>query len=86
MGQCVSCEEGAGACASDTGAASRVKLRAIAPGQPQGVLLVAEGFLDDFEGVAVRRGAGGATIVYILSDDNFNPLQSNLLLLFVLLP
>jgi hypothetical protein len=41
---------------------------------------------DNFEGVAVRRGAGGATIVYILSDDNFNPLQSNLLLMFVLLP
>lgn len=41
---------------------------------------------DNFEGIAVRRDAGGATIVYILSDDNFNPLQRNLLLMFALRP
>ena len=41
---------------------------------------------DNFEGVAVRRGAGGGTLIYIVSDDNFNPLQRNLLLMFALQP
>ena len=38
--------------------------------------------VDNFEGVAVARDADGATLVYILSDDNFNFLQRTLLLLF----
>ena len=38
--------------------------------------------VDNFEGVAVTRDADGATLVYILSDDNFNFLQRTLLLLF----
>ena len=38
--------------------------------------------VDNFEGIAVRRGADGATFVYLISDDNFNPLQETLLLLF----
>ncbi len=38
--------------------------------------------VDNFEGVAVTRDADGATLVYILSDDNFHFLQRTLLLLF----
>ncbi len=38
--------------------------------------------VDNFEGLAVRRGAGGETFVYLLSDDNFSPLQRTLLMQF----
>ena len=38
--------------------------------------------VDNFEGVAVARDGDGATLVYILSDDNFHFLQRTLLLLF----
>lgn len=38
--------------------------------------------VDNFEGVATVRGEDGATLVYILSDDNFNFFQRTLLLLF----
>lgn len=38
--------------------------------------------VDNFEGIAIRRGPGGAAYVYLISDDNFNPLQETLLLLF----
>ena len=38
--------------------------------------------VDNYEGVAVTRDADGVTLVYILSDDNFNFLQRTLLLLF----
>ena len=37
---------------------------------------------DNFEGVAVVQDEDGATLVYILSDDNFNFFQRTLLLLF----
>ena len=40
--------------------------------------------IDNLEGVAARRGASGETLIYLISDDNFNPLQRNLLLLFAL--
>ncbi|MFQ5775909.1 MAG: esterase-like activity of phytase family protein [Kiloniellaceae bacterium] len=40
--------------------------------------------VDNFEGVAVRRGANGETLIYLVSDDNFNPLQRTLLVLFAL--
>ncbi len=41
--------------------------------------------VDNFEGIAVDRDADGATLIYILSDDNFNRLlQRTLLLLFAL--
>ncbi len=40
--------------------------------------------LDNFEGIAVRQGAGGETLLYLLSDDNFSPTQRTLLLLFAL--
>ena len=39
---------------------------------------------DNFEGIAARQGPDGETLLYVLSDDNFNLLQRNLLLLFEL--
>ncbi|CAA7622406.1 conserved exported hypothetical protein [Magnetospirillum sp. LM-5] len=41
--------------------------------------------VDNFESVAVRRRADGRLVALILADDNFNPLQSTLLMT-VLLP
>jgi hypothetical protein len=41
--------------------------------------------VDNFEGIAVAERAG-ETLVYIVSDDNFSPLQRTLLLQFRLLP
>ena len=38
--------------------------------------------VDNFEGLAVADGGDGGTLVYILSDDNFNFFQRTLLLLF----
>jgi hypothetical protein len=38
--------------------------------------------VDNMEGVAARRGPDGATLVYLVSDDNFNGLQRTLLLQF----
>jgi hypothetical protein len=39
--------------------------------------------VDNMEGLAVRQGADGATLVYMLSDDNYNRLlQATLLLAF----
>lgn len=40
--------------------------------------------IDNFEGLAVRVNANGETIIYMISDNNFNPLQKNLLLMFKL--
>ena len=40
--------------------------------------------VDNMEGVAVRRGAAGETVIYLMSDDNFFPLQRTLLLMFIL--
>ena len=34
---------------------------------------------DNFEGIAVRRGAGGVRDIYLVSDDNFSPLQATYL-------
>ncbi len=39
---------------------------------------------DNYEGIAVRRDAGGRTLVYLVSDDNFSDLQRTLLMLFAL--
>lgn len=38
--------------------------------------------VDNMEGLAVRRAPDGATLVYLLSDDNYNPLQATLLMVF----
>jgi hypothetical protein len=40
--------------------------------------------VDNFEGIAARRGARGETLVYLLSDDNFSANQRTLLLMFAL--
>lgn len=39
---------------------------------------------DNFEGIATRPGANGETLVYLVSDDNFSPLQRSYLVLFAL--
>lgn len=41
--------------------------------------------VDNMEGVAVRR-EGSRTAIYVVSDDNFSPLQRTLLMKFELLP
>jgi hypothetical protein len=40
--------------------------------------------VDNFEGLATRRGPDGETLIYLLSDDNFSLLQRTLLLMFAL--
>lgn len=40
--------------------------------------------VDNMEGVAVRREPDGATLIYLVSDDNFNTLQRTLLMMFEL--
>lgn len=39
---------------------------------------------DNFEGIASYRDGAGDTILYLVSDDNFNPLQGTYLLRFAL--
>jgi hypothetical protein len=39
---------------------------------------------DNFEGISIRRGQGAQALVYVISDDNFNPLQRTLLFIFAL--
>ena len=38
--------------------------------------------VDNLEGLAATRGARGETLLWLMSDDNFNPLQRNILMLF----
>jgi hypothetical protein len=38
--------------------------------------------IDNMEGIATRRGPHGQTLVYIISDDNYNPVERTLLLMF----
>jgi hypothetical protein len=42
--------------------------------------------VDNLEGVAATRGPRGETLIWLISDDNFNPLQRNILLLFEVTP
>jgi hypothetical protein len=37
---------------------------------------------ENFEGVSIRRGEGREALIYVMSDDNFNPLQRTLLMMF----
>jgi hypothetical protein len=41
--------------------------------------------VDNLEGLSVTHGARGETLLWLMSDDNFNPVQRNILLLFELL-
>ncbi len=38
--------------------------------------------LDNMEALAVRKNKAGEVIIYIMSDNNYNPLQRNLLMMF----
>jgi len=66
----------------------RVPRTAIAPGRRvegrELALLEPPLSTENFEGIAVRRGAPGEALVYVMSDDNFNPLQRTLLLMFAI--
>lgn len=42
--------------------------------------------VDNLEGIATGRGARGETLLWLLSDNNFNPLQRTILLHFELMP
>lgn len=42
--------------------------------------------VDNLEGLSVTRGSRGETLLWLMSDDNFNPMQRNILLLFELMP
>jgi hypothetical protein len=42
--------------------------------------------VDNLEGLAATKGPRGETLLWLISDDNFNPLQRNILLQFELLP
>lgn len=42
--------------------------------------------VDNLEGLAATKGARGETLLWLISDDNFNPLQRNMLMLFELTP
>jgi len=67
----------------------RIPLAAIKPGAlVDGPVLIEAGNghqIDNMEGIAAHRDADGATIITIVSDDNFNPLQRTILLRFALL-
>lgn len=41
---------------------------------------------DNFEGIAARTSPAGETLVYVVSDDNYSPLQKTLLMMFALDP
>jgi hypothetical protein len=67
----------------------RLNAITIAPGAGLQAELIAEFrpplTVDNFEGIETRRDTHGRTLVYIVSDDNFNPLQQTLLLMFELM-
>lgn len=42
--------------------------------------------VDNMEGISARRGPKGETLLYLISDNNFNPAQRTLLLMFELKP
>jgi hypothetical protein len=42
--------------------------------------------VDNLEGLAASRGTRGETLLWLISDDNFNPFQRNILMLFELAP
>ena len=40
--------------------------------------------IDNMEGLALRRGPNGETLLYMISDNNYSALQRTLLLMFEL--
>jgi hypothetical protein len=68
----------------------RIAAESIQPGArlvgKQLALLAAPLVSENFEGIATRRGRDGATLIYLVSDDNFHMLQVTLLVMFALMP
>ncbi len=66
----------------------RINSTDIVPGEHLNPDLVAEFrdlvAVDNFEGIAVRQGPRSETLIYIVSDNNFNPLQRTILMMFEL--
>ncbi len=66
----------------------RVARRVIAPGRRIGGRVIARIeaplTVDNFEGIDTRPARAGETLIYLISDDNFNPLQRTLLMMFSL--
>ncbi len=67
----------------------RIKAEALIPDAVlDGELLInltARYGIDNFEGLAVRTNPRSEIVLYLMSDDNFSPLQKNLLLMFRLM-
>lgn len=67
---------------------SRVPAAQIKPGArlvPRELALWREPLcVDNLEGLAARQDASGRTLIYMLSDDNYNPMQRTLLMLWEL--
>lgn len=68
----------------------RFEAAALAPGatvRPEELARLASPYaVDNLEGIAATRGPRGETLLWLISDDNFNPLQRNILMLFELGP
>jgi hypothetical protein len=69
----------------------RIEAKTIEPGALLDGKVIADAAMnfniDNMEGLSLRHGENGETLVYLVSDDNFNaPLQQNLLMLFELRP
>lgn len=66
----------------------QISRNTIIPGaELQGTLLaelIKPMIVDNFEGIEVRQTLDGRKYIYLISDDNFNPLQSTYLLMFEL--
>ena len=66
----------------------RIPLSGIRPGAlVDGTVLVEADMghqIDNMEGIAVHRGPAGETVLTLISDDNFSPLQRTVLLQFTL--
>jgi hypothetical protein len=74
-----------------TGIAMRIRRIALAGIRPgalvDGPVLIEANMghqIDNMEGLAVHRGAAGETVLTLISDDNFSPLQRTVLLQFTL--
>ncbi len=74
-----------------TGIAMRIRRIALAGIRPgtivDGPILIEADMshqIDNMEGLAVHRGAAGETVLTLISDDNFSPLQRTVLLQFTL--
>jgi len=64
----------------------RIRTDAIAPGRRvEGIEIAALGsplITENFEGIAIRKGTASEALIYLISDNNFNPRQRTLLLMF----